>query len=396
MINPDMLKLGSTRSGIRELFEFAQERARIVGADNVFDFSIGNPSVASPPAVTDAIRSLLTEDPVLIHGYTSAQGLLSTRKAIASHLHKVHGVQAAPEDIIMTCGAAAGVTMTIRALTTGRDDEFLVQAPYFAEYSVFVPAQGGRLVTIAPDFSTFDLNLPAIEQAITKNTKAVLLNSPNNPSGHVSTRGTLDKLAAILSRKADEFGHPIFIVSDEPYRELVYGDIDVPYLPNVYANSIVCYSYSKSLSLPGERIGYVYVPQSAAMANQLVPAILGSARAMGYVCAPSLFQRVIERTVDVLPDLATYTENRALLSDGLKAIGYEVVEPDGAFYLFVKAPNDDAAAFSALAKQDDVLVVPGDAFGCPGYLRISYCVKRATIERALPRFARLFEKSTAP
>ena len=199
-----------------------------------------------------------------------------------------------------------------------------------------------------------------------------------------------------MSRKADEFGHPIFIVSDEPYRELVYGDIDVPYLPNVYANSIVCYSYSKSLSLPGERIGYVYVPQSAAMANQLVPAILGSARAMGYVCAPSLFQRVIERTVDVLPDLATYTENRALLSDGLKAIGYEVVEPDGAFYLFVKAPNDDAAAFSALAKQDDVLVVPGDAFGCPGYLRISYCVKRATIERALPRFARLFEKSTAP
>lgn len=389
MINEHMYRLGSTRSGIRELFEFGQQRAAIVGKENVFDFSIGNPSVPCPQEVTDALKDLLSEDPVEIHAYTSAQGLLSTRKAIAASLEKRFNMPVDAKDIIICCGAAAGIVATARSLISSPDDAFLVQAPYFAEYTVFVPEQGGKLEVIPPDVETFDINLKAIEEAITKHTKALLLNSPNNPSGHVASRATLEALAAMLKRKSDEVGHPICIISDEPYRELVYSDAEVPYIPTIYADTIVCYSFSKSLSLPGERIGYVHVPQTAHLADQLVPTILGSLRSMGYVCAPALFQRAIERTIDVMPALDTYRANRDLLSQGLRAQGYRVIEPEGAFYLFVEAPNGDAIDFSERAKAKDVLIVPGDAFGCPGFARISYCVKRDTIERALPRFAEL-------
>lgn len=389
MINEDMYRLGSTRSGIRELFEYGQQRAAIVGKENVFDFSIGNPSVPCPAEVTEALKALLDEDPVQIHAYTSAQGLLSTRTVIAESIEKRFNLPVDAKDIVVTCGAAAGIVATARSLVTSPDDTFLVQAPFFAEYSVFVPEQGGKLEIIPANLETFDINLEAIEEAITKNTKAVLLNSPNNPSGHVASRATLEALAEILTRKSEEIGHPIYIVSDEPYRELVYSDADVPYIPTIYDDTIVCYSFSKSLSLPGERIGYVHVPQAAHLADSLIAAILGSLRAMGYVCAPALFQRAIERTIDVMPALDTYRGNRDLLSQGLREQGYRVIEPEGAFYLFVEAPHGDAIDFSERAKAKDVLIVPGDAFGCPGFARISYCVKRDTIERALPRFAEL-------
>lgn len=389
MLNERMYQLGSQRSGIRELFEFGQQRAKIVGPENVFDFSIGNPSVPCPEEVTETLKDLLAEDPVKIHAYTSAQGLPSTREAIAASLSQRFEMEVRAEDIILTCGAAAAITTTIRALTASAADEFLVQAPFFAEYSVFVPEQGGKLVVVEPDFDTLDINLEAIEKAITKNTKALILNSPNNPSGHVASLETLKQLADILRKKAAQFDHPIYIISDEPYRELIYTETKAPYLPQVYPDSIVCYSFSKALSLPGERIGYIHVPQEAHLAEKIVPAILGALRAMGYVCAPSLFQRAIERNVDVMPSLDVYRENRDILANGLKAQGYRVIEPEGAFYLFVEAPGGDANDFSEKAKEKDVLVVPGDAFGCPGYVRISYCVKKETIERALPRFAEL-------
>ncbi|HHT44270.1 MAG TPA: pyridoxal phosphate-dependent aminotransferase [Fastidiosipila sp.] len=389
MLNERMYKLGSQRSGIRELFEFGQQRAKIVGPENVFDFSIGNPSVPCPDEVTETLKNLLNEDPVKIHAYTSAQGLPSTREAIAESLGKRFEMDVRPQDIILTCGAAAAICTTIRALTASPDDEFMVQAPFFAEYNVFVPEQGGKLVVIEPDLETFDINIDAIEKAITQNTKGLILNSPNNPSGHVASLDTLKTLAAMLKRKSEEIGHPIYIISDEPYRELIYTDTVVPYLPQIYPDSIVCYSFSKALSLPGERIGYIHVPKDAYLSEKIVPAILGALRAMGYVCAPSLFQRAIEQNVDVRPSLDVYRENRNILSDGLKALGYRVIEPEGAFYLFVEAPGGDANAFSEKAKEKDVLVVPGDAFGCPGFMRISYCVKKDTIERALPRFAEL-------
>ena len=389
MFNQTCYELGSNRSCIRELFEYGRSRAAIVGSENVFDYSLGNPSIPAPPQVEQAIRDILTDtDPMAIHGYTSAVGDLAARQAIAEDLNERYAAGVRVEDLFIGCGAAPELVAVFRALAMP-GAEILAVAPYFPEYKPFAECAGAVLKVVPPDVPGFQIRLEAVEAMLTPNTVAVILNSPNNPAGTVYTRQTLEKLAALLQRKSEEFDHPIFIVADEPYRELVYGGVEVPFIPNIYSNTVVCYSYSKSLSLPGERIGYVYVPQQAAEHDRLYAAIAGAARAAGHVCAPSLWQKVIARCAKLRPDLESYDRNRRALYDGLTALGYEVAKPDGAFYLFVKAPGGDANAFSEKAKQKDLLVVPGDGFGCPGYFRVCYCVSHDMIIRSLPVFGEL-------
>ena len=389
MINQTAYELGSNRSCIRELFEYGRGRAAVVGPENVFDYSLGNPSIPAPAAVEQAIRDILTDTPSLaIHGYTSAVGDLATRQAIADDLNDRYAAGVAPEDLFIGCGAAPELVSVFRALAVP-GAEILAVAPYFPEYKPFVECAGATFKVVPPDVPGFQIKLEAVAQMITEKTVAIILNSPNNPAGTVYTRKTLEQLAALLTEKSAAFGHPIYIVADEPYRELVYGGVEVPFIPNIYPNTVVCYSYSKSLSLPGERIGYVYVPKQAQDSGALYAAIAGAARAAGHVCAPSLLQKVVARCAKLRPDLESYDRNRRTLYEGLTALGYEVAKPDGAFYLFVKAPGGDANAFSEKAKQKDLLVVPGDGFGCPGYFRVCYCVSYDMIVRSLPVFGQL-------
>ena len=389
MINQTCYELGSNRSCIRELFEYGRARAAVVGPENVYDYSLGNPSIPAPPEVEQAIREILTDtDSLAVHGYTSAVGDLAVRQAIADDLNKRYDAGVRPEDLFIGCGAAPELVAVFRALAVP-GAEILAVAPYFPEYKPFVECAGAALKVVPPDVPGFQIRLNAVEEMITPNTAAVILNSPNNPAGTVYTRQTLENLAKLLRRKSEEYGRPIYIVADEPYRELVYGGVEVPFIPTIYSNTVVCYSYSKSLSLPGERIGYVYVPQQAADHDALYAAVAGAARAAGHVCAPSLWQKVIARCAKLRPDLNSYDRNRRALYDGLTALGYEVAKPDGAFYLFVKAPGGDANAFSEKAKQKDLLVVPGDGFGCPGYFRVCYCVSHEMILRSLPVFGEL-------
>ena len=389
MINQTAYALGANRSCIRDLFEYGRARAAVVGEENIYDYSLGNPSIPSPAAVDQTIREVLADTPSLqVHGYTSAVGDMTTRQAIAEDLNDRYDAGVRAEDLFITCGAAPGLTAVFRALAVP-GAEILAVAPYFPEYKPFAENAGFTFKVIPPDVPDFQIQLDAVEAALTPNTAAIILNSPNNPSGTVYTRQTLTELAALLTRKSEEFGHPVYIVSDEPYRELVYGGVEVPFIPTIYPNTVVCYSYSKSFSLPGERIGYVYVPRQAADSVALYAAVAGAARAMGHVCAPSLWQKVIARCVHLRPDLKAYDQNRKALRDGLVALGYEVANPDGAFYLFVKAPGGDANAFSEKAKEKDLLLVPGDGFGCPGYFRLCYCVSHDMIRRSLPIFAEL-------
>ena len=389
MINQKAYELGTHRSCIRELFEYGRSRAAIVGEENVFDYSLGNPSIPAPFQVDETIRQILADtDPLQIHGYTTAVGDLATRKAIADDLNLRYGADVKPEELFLGCGAAPELTAVFRALAV-ENAEILAIAPYFPEYKPFVEGAGAKFRVVAPDVPDFQIRLDAVDAALTENTVAVIINSPNNPSGVVYTRKTLEDLATLLRKRAAEFGHPIYIVADEPYRELAYDGVEVPFVPAIYADTVVCYSYSKSLSLPGERIGYIYVPQKATDGSVLYAAVAGAARAMGHVCAPSLWQKVIARCVSLRPDLGAYDRNRKALYEGLTAFGYEVAKPDGAFYLFVKAPGGDAKAFSEKAKQKDLLLVPGDDFGCPGYFRICYCVKYEQILRSLPVFGAL-------
>ena len=389
MINQTAYALGANRSCIRDLFEYGRARAAVVGEENIYDYSLGNPSIPSPAAVDQTIREVLADTPSLqVHGYTSAVGDMTTRQAIAEDLNDRYDAGVRAEDLFITCGAAPGLTAVFRALAVP-GAEILAVAPNFPEYKPFAENAGFTFKVIPPDVPDFQIQLDAVEAALTPNTAAIILNSPNNPSGTVYTRQTLTELAALLTRKSEEFGHPVYIVSDEPYRELVYGGAEVPFIPTIYPNTVVCYSYSKSLSLPGERIGYVYVPRQAADSVALYAAVAGAARAMGHVCAPSLWQKVIARCVHLRPDLKAYDQNRKALRDGLVALGYEVANPDGAFYLFVKAPGGDANAFSEKAKEKDLLLVPGDGFGCPGYFRLCYCVSHDMIRRSLPIFAEL-------
>ena len=391
MYNPSAYALGANRSCIRELFEYGRARAAIVGPENVFDFSLGNPSIPAPPQVNEAVREILADtDPLQVHGYTSAVGDLEARAAISRDLNERCGASTAPEDFFLGCGAAPELTAVFRALAVP-GGELLVQAPYFPEYLPFAREAGLIFRPIPADVPDFQIRLPALEAMLTPATQAVLVNSPNNPSGVVYTRQTLTALGRLLERKSREYGHPIYIISDEPYRELSYG-AEVPFLPLIYPNTVVCYSYSKSLSLPGERIGYIYVPRQASDSRELYAAIAGAARSMGHVCAPSLWQKVIARCVGLHPDLDAYDRNRRKLYEGLTEMGYETARPDGAFYLFVKAPGGDAEAFSERAKKHDLLVVPGDGFGCPGYFRLCYAVSYDTICRSLPVFRAVLEE----
>ncbi|MBQ8622011.1 MAG: pyridoxal phosphate-dependent aminotransferase [Oscillospiraceae bacterium] len=391
MYNQSAYLLGSNRSCIRELFEYGRTRAAIVGPENVYDYSLGNPSIPAPKAVDQAIRDILADtDSLLVHGYTSAVGDLATRQAIADDLNARYDAGVKPENLFIGCGAAPELVAVFRALAVP-DAEILAIAPYFPEYKPFAEEAGAAFRVVPPDVPGFQIDFEALENQLSANTAAIIINSPNNPSGVVYSSQTLERLAALLERKSAQFGHPIYIVSDEPYRELAYG-VEVPFLPNIYPNTIVCYSYSKSLSLPGERIGYVYVPEKATDSGQLYAAIAGAARAAGHVCAPSLWQKVIARCAKLRPDLESYDRNRRTLYEGLTAMGYEMARPDGAFYLFIKAPGGDANAFSERAKQKDLLLVPGDGFGCPGYFRICYCVSHDMIQRSLPLFRELIGK----
>ena len=395
MINEQAHALGSQRSCIRELYEYGRARAAVVGEENVFDYSLGNPSIPAPREVDDAIRTVLQELPSLqVHGYTSAGGDLAVRSAIAEDLNDRYGADITPGELFLGCGAAPELTAVFRALAVP-GGKILAIAPYFPEYKPFVECAGGEFEVVPPDIPEFQIPMDALEARLTENTVAIILNSPNNPAGTVYTRRTLENIAALLKKKSAEFGHPIYIVSDEPYRELVYGGAEVPFLPDIYPDTVVCYSYSKSLSLPGERIGYVYVPRKATDGKKLYAAIAGAARGMGHVCAPSLWQQVIARCTRLRPDLAAYDKNRRALYEGLTAMGYEMARPDGAFYLFIKAPGGDAGGFSKRAKKLDLLVVPGDDFGCPEYFRICYCVSYDKIVRSLPLFQKLIDEMNA-
>lgn len=394
MINQSAYALGANRSCIRELFEYGRARAAVAGAQNVFDFSLGNPSIPAPPQVNDAIRAILADtDSLTVHGYTSAVGDLSARQAICDDLNVRFDAHAKPEELFLGCGAAPELTAVFRALAVP-GGELLVQAPYFPEYKPFAESAGLIFREIPADIPDFQIRLDVLETMLSPATQAVLVNSPNNPSGVVYTRRTLTALAELLTRKAAEYGHPIYIVSDEPYRELTYG-VEVPFLPAIYPDTVICYSYSKSLSLPGERIGYVYVPGRAADSRALYAAVAGAARSMGHVCAPSLWQLVIARCAGLRPDLQAYDRNRRALYEGLTEMGYETARPDGAFYLFVKAPGGDAEEFSRRAQKHDLLAVPGTGFGCPGYFRLCYCVSYDTIRRSLPVFRKLLEEYRA-
>ena len=388
MINEKAYALGANRSCIRDLFEYGRTRAAVVGDENVFDYSLGNPSIPSPAEVNETIHRILEDTPSLaVHGYTSAVGDYATRKAIADDLNARYQANARPENFFIGCGAAPELVAVMRALAMP-ESELLAIAPYFPEYKPFAQEAGLEFRVVKPDVPSFQINFAELEESLNPNTAALILNSPNNPSGVVYSVETLEKLAALLKKKAEEFGHPLYIISDEPYRELTYG-CTAPWIPHIYPDTVVCYSYSKSLSLPGERIGYVYVPDSASDSGRLYAAIAGAARGAGHVCAPSLWQKVIARCTHLRPDLDSYDRNRRTLYEGLKEMGYEVAKPDGAFYLFVKAPGGDANAFSELAKTKDLLLVPGDGFGCPGWFRVCYCVSYDKIVRSLPIFREL-------
>lgn len=388
MYNEKNYALGANRSCIRELFEYGRARAEVVGKENVFDFSLGNPCIPAPKEVNDAICAILSDTPSLsVHGYTPAIGEFATRHAIANDLNSRYGTDIGPDDLFIGCGAAPELTAVFSALAV-ENAEILAIAPYFPEYRPFVEQAGATFKVVPADIPAFQIPMGKLAEMLNPNTVAVIVNSPNNPAGTVYTEKTLRELSALLMEKSKEFGHPIYIVSDEPYRELTYG-VDIPFIPTIYPNTVVCYSYSKSLSLPGERIGYIYVPKGATDSKALYAAIAGAARAMGHVCAPALMQKVIARCAHLRPDLNAYDKNRRALYDGLKEMGYEIAKPEGAFYLFVKAPGGDAKAFSEKAKKLDLLVVPGDDFGCPEYFRLCYCVSLDTIERSLPLFQKL-------
>ena len=389
MFNEKAYELGSRRSVIREIFEYAKKRAEEIGKENVFDFSIGNPSVPAPKQVDEAIVRLVQETPsTALHGYTSAQGDKAVRDKIAANLNARFGVGISGDLLYMTCGAAASLTITLRALTNA-GDEYVVFAPYFTEYKVFVEGAGAAL-RVLPSDSKLLPDFGALKGAISPKTKGVIINSPNNPSGVIYGKETLQSLAKILREKSAEYGKPIYLISDEPYRELVYDDgVQTPFPMAYYENTVTCYSYSKALSLPGERIGYVAVSPKAENAQGLYAAVCGAGRALGFVCAPALFQRVAAECDGLTGDLSVYKRNRDLLYNALTSYGFECVHPDGAFYLFMKSPEADANEFCKKAREYELLFVAGDDFGCKGYVRIAYCVETQTIDRALPFFEKL-------
>lgn len=391
MYAEEMYRLGTNRSVIRDLFEYGNKRKAQIGEENVFDFSLGNPNVPAPESVKEVLADLIQkEDPVALHSYTSAQGDAKVRQAIAEYVNGQHGTSLTADNFYMTVGAAASLTISLKALAEP-EDEFIVFSPFFPEYRVFVEGVGAKLVVVESDPKDFQIDKEAFRLAVTPHTKGVIVNSPNNPSGVVLTEECIQGICQVLEEKQKEYGKEIFLIADEPYRELVYGDVKVPYLMNYYDNTLVCYSYSKSLSLPGERIGYIAVSDHIKDWKNVYAAVCGAGRVLGYVCAPSLFQKVIARCQGQVSDVSVYKKNRDILYNALTEYGYRCIKPDGAFYLFVESLEKDAAAFSEKAKEFELLLVPADSFGTPGFVRISYCVSTKQIEDSLPAFKKLAE-----
>ena len=390
MVNQRMLGLGTARSVIRELFEYGKQRSAVVGAENVFDFSLGNPSVPAPDAINETAIRILKEQPELIHCYTSAQGDAAARQRFADSLNRRFQGSYTADQFYITVGAAASLCCVFNGLTCP-GDEYILFAPYFPEYKVFIEGARGKVQVIAPEIEQFQIDFTAFEKAVNCRTKGVVINSPNNPSGVVYSRQTLETLAAILRAKEALYGHPIYLISDEPYREIAFDGVEVPWVPSIYQDTIVCYSFSKSLSLPGERLGYVLVPKQTTDAISVSAAVAGAGRSLGYVNAPSLFQQVTAECCDLTSDISVYERNCTLLTDALREMGYHVVQPGGAFYLFPRSLEPDDMAFSERAKQFDLLLVPGSGFGAAGHFRIAYCVQTEMIQRALPRFKALVD-----
>ena len=389
MINERMLSLGNSRSSIRELFEYGKKLKAQIGEENVFDFSLGNPSIPTPDRVTERLKELLADTPAVeLHGYTSAEGALWVREAIAKHITDKHSHKASADYIYMTAGAAAALTCSLGAICQPAD-EVIVLAPYFPEYRVFIEGVGAKVVEVCCAPADFHPDLKLIEASISERTAAIIINSPNNPTGAVYTEEEILSICDLLNRKSLEYGHPIYILSDEPYRELVYGTGEPPFIPKFYSNTIVCYSYSKSLSLPGERIGYVFVNPEAEDSYLLFRAVCGAGRSFGYVCAPSLLQMLVGSCQGLTSDVSKYKENRDILCHALSEYGYSFTKPEGAFYLFIKAPEGCEHDFFSEAKARGILLVPSDSFGITGYFRLSYCVDRDMIIRSLPKFKEL-------
>ncbi|MBM6868893.1 pyridoxal phosphate-dependent aminotransferase [Collinsella tanakaei] len=393
MINDTMFARGAESSKIREIFSYGLERKAQIGADKVFDYSLGNPSVPAPAAVRASIERSLELPSEELHGYTPAPGLPEARQAVADSLNRRFGTAYTAGDVFMTVGAAASVSMCIHALTNP-GEEVIVIAPYFPEYAVWIEKAGATCVEVLADQQTFQVDPEAVAAAITPRTAAVIIDSPNNPTGAVYTRETLEALACVLRAANEGREQPIFLISDEPYREIVYG-AEVPWVPSIYENTVVCYSYSKSLSLPGERVGWVLVPNTCPLASRIMPAVAGAARTLGFVCAPALFQRVVADCVDEPSDVAAYARNRDVLTRALSEYGYTYVEPDGAFYLWVKALEDDAEAFCERAKAYELLPVPSNSFGVPGWFRLGYCIDYDVIVNSLPAWKRLADEYRA-
>ena len=388
MVSAKMYELGTKKSTIRTIFEFGRRRALEVGEENIFDFSLGNPNVPTPNFVRDAaIEILQNSEPAAVHGYTVAPGNPAVRETLAKSINARFGTNFAGKNLFITAGAAAAITICFKALAEA-GDEFITFAPYFPEYKVFVESVGAKLNVVPAQPADWQINFDAFKKMLTPQTKAVIINSPNNPSGAVYSEATIKTLAQILSDAANKFGREIFIIADEPYREIAYG-VDVPYVPNFYANTLVCYSYSKSFSLPGERIGYIVVPDAVADFGKIFGAIAGAARVLTHVNAPSLWQLVVAKCAGKPSDISIYERNAKLLYEGLIDAGFECVKPQGAFYLFPKALEPDDFAFCERAKKFDLLLVPGADFGCAGYFRAAYCIKTETIERSLPLFKKL-------
>lgn len=391
MISKQMEELVKGSSVIRAMFEEGKKMADKYGAENVYDFSLGNPSVEPPAEVKQAIIDILNEEsPNYLHGYMSNSGYEDVRDVIAENINKRFATHFSRDNIIMTVGAAGGLNVILKTLVNP-GEEVIVFAPFFGEYNNYVANVNGKVVVVPPNTDTFMPDMAEFEKRITKMTRAVIINTPNNPTGVVYSENTIKELAAVLEKKQREFGTDIYLISDEPYRELVYGDIEVPYVTKYYANAIVGYSYSKSLSLPGERIGYLVIPDEVSDYEQVSAAANVATRILGFVNAPSLQQRVIGRCVDAKVDVAVYDKNRKLLVENLRKFGYECASPDGAFYLFVKSLEEDDSAFAARAKEFNLLLVPGTSFACPGYVRIAYCVDYDMIVRSLPAFEKLAE-----
>ncbi|MBE6085102.1 MAG: pyridoxal phosphate-dependent aminotransferase [Selenomonas ruminantium] len=389
MVNNKMYELGTKKSTIRTIFEFGRKRAAEVGEENVYDFSLGNPNVPTPDFIKEAAVDILTNmEPSAIHGYTVAPGNPQVRKALADSINSRFGMHITEKNLFMTAGAAASITICFKALSQP-EDEYITFAPFFPEYRAFVESVGGKLVVVPAQPEDWQIDFAAFERLVNNHTKAVIVNSPNNPSGAVYSEETIKKLAQILQAKEKEYHHPIFIIADEPYREIAFEGYTVPYIPKYYDNTLVCYSYSKSFSLPGERIGYIVVPDTVASFEKVYGAIAGAARVLTHVNAPSLWQLVVGRCANMPSDISTYVRNGQLLYQGLVDAGFECVKPQGAFYLFPKCLEEDDYAFCKRAQKYDLLLVPGTDFGCPGYFRAAYCIKTETIEKSLPLFKKL-------